>query len=211
VEQPAWSAAAERWAAVTADGAQLVSVGPDGRTTELASGAVNAPMWSPDGRFVSWVEGDSASPDGWVIHVVQADGSGDLALTTRLPTLQASPPVPGPKVKRVWLDDGRLLAFSRAGRDYGAAERGGGFGGKAGEDIENIWVVPTDGSEPPRRVTDLQKHFYFKEIAESPDGKDLALVAFSYLDRTQKLWAVASDGGKPVEVDSGVRWYMWLP
>jgi hypothetical protein len=53
-------------------------------------------------------------------------------------------------------------------------------------------------------------NFYFKEIIESPDGRAVALVAFSYLDRTQKLWAVASDGGKPIEVDSGVRWYMWL-
>jgi hypothetical protein len=124
--------------------------------------------------------------------------------------MQASPPVPGPNAKRVWLDDGRSLGFMRAGRDYGAAERAGGYSGRAGDDIENLWVVPVDGGEAPRRVTDLTKAFYMKDVTVSPDEDALALVAFSYLDRTQKLWAVRADMGKPVAIDSGVRWFMWL-
>jgi Tol biopolymer transport system component len=213
IEQPVWSGEAGQWAYVQADVGELRAVSPDGRSTVLASGAVNGPLWSPDGSLVSWVEGESSSSAGWAIHVVNADGTGDRALTGRLPTLQASPPVPGPRVKRMWLDDGRTLAFSRAGRDYGAAERSGELGGTAGDDIENLWVVSVDGStdDEPERITDLKKHFYFKEIAESRDGGAFAFVAFSYLDRTQKLWAVASDGGKPSELDSGVRWYLWLP
>jgi hypothetical protein len=47
-------------------------------------------------------------------------------------------------------------------------------------------------------------------VRESARGDALALIAFSYLDRTQKLWAVSAAGGKPVTVDSGVRWYMWV-
>jgi hypothetical protein len=211
VEDAVWSAEAESWAASAPDAGGLYAVTPNGDSVTLASGAANAPMWSPDGRLVSYTEGDSASPKGWVLHVVGSDGNGDRALTGRLPFLQASPPVPGPEAKRTWLDGGRLLGFTLAGRDYGAAERSGGFSGRAGDDIENLWVVPVDGGEEPRRVTDLTKAFYMKDVAESPEGNALALVAFSYLDRTQKLWTVATEDGKPFAVDSGVRWFMWLP
>jgi hypothetical protein len=147
---------------------------------------------------------------GWRLHVVNADGSGDRAVSDDVPVMQESPPVPGPKAKRYWLDGGRLLAFTVVGRDYGAAERQGGFRGEAGNDIENLWIVPADGSKPRRRATDFTRVFYLKDIAERPGGDALGMVGFSYLDRSQQLWAVRTDGGSPVHVDAGVRWFHWL-
>lgn len=210
IESGTWSAEAGRWAVTVENSSEVDVVSPDGAVTQIATSAASAPHWSPDGRLLSWVDGASDSPDGWQIHVANADGSNDRVVTDRQALLQASPPVAGPRAKRVWIDDGRSLVYSRAGRDYAAAERAGSIAGKAGEDIENLWVVSVDGGEP-RRMTDLVKSFYVKELTESPEDNTLALVAFSYLDRTQKLWAVGADGGKPVAVDSGVRWYMWLP
>jgi hypothetical protein len=159
------------------------------------------------------VEGKSTSSDGWRIHVVGPDGKGDRALTDWWPILQAEPPVPGPRAKRTWLDDNRTLAFTRAGRDYGAAERAGTMSGgaKAGDDIENVWLVPVDGSAPPHQATDLTRVFYLKTPEGSPDGDSWTLVGFSYLDRSQQLWVVPMDGGKPVKVDGGVRWSTWVP
>jgi hypothetical protein len=118
--------------------------------------------------------------------------------------------VPGPNAKRYWLDGGSVLAFTRAGRDYGAADRAGGFGAiEAGDDIENMWVVPVDGSARPAQLTDLTKVFYLKEPLESDDGDTLGLVGFSYRDRVQQLWTVPKDGGTPVKIDGPVRWFVW--
>ena len=103
------------------------------------------------------------------------------------------------------------MGFTVAGTDYGAREEAGFGRSEAGADIENLWVVPVDGSAPPKRVTDLMKVFYLKELAESPDAGALAFVAFAYDSRSQQLYALNSAGGKPVQVDSGVRWFAWLP
>jgi hypothetical protein len=208
-----YSAAAGRWAVAPKNRpGELDTVDLSGAVRPLARGDASAPDWSPGGKLISWVEGKSTSSDGWRIHVTDPDGKGDRALTDWWPILQAEPPVPGPRAKRAWLDGNRLLAFTRAGRDYGAAERTGTMSGsvKAGDDIENVWVVPVDGSAPPRQATDLTRVFYLKPPEASPDGRSWGLVGFSYLDRSQQLWVVPTDGGKPVKIDGGVRWYSWI-
>jgi len=205
----AFSPERREWAVVSADApGQVEVVGQDGSRV-VAQGDAWAPDWSPDGSMLSWVEGAPTSPDGWRIHVVNADGTGDRVLTDWLPVLQSEPPVPGPKAKREWLSGGRALAFTRAGRDYGAAERAGIGGAKAGDDIENVWIVPTDGSRSPVQATDLTRVFYLRGPEESPGGDTLALVGFSYLDRVQWLWTLPAQGGKPQKIDGGVRWYKW--
>jgi Tol biopolymer transport system component len=206
---PDYSPEAESWAFGTNEG-QLYTLSTSGDLQRLPADDGYYPLWSPDGSKISWVEGGPLSETGWRIHVVNADGSGDVALTDWLPVLQSEPPVPGPNAKRWWLSDGEELAFTRAGRDYGAADRAGGYGViEAGDDIENVWIVPTDGSESPRQATDLVKVFYLKEPIESEDGSTFGLVGFSYRDRVVQLWTVPRDGGKPVKIDGPVRWFAW--
>jgi Tol biopolymer transport system component len=206
----AFSPEAGAYALVSSDApGEVVTIDLDGTSRVVASGDAWAPVWSEDGRQISWVEGDRLSTDGWRIHAVNADGTNDRVLTDWWPILQEEPPVPGPDAKRVWLDDGNTLAFTRAGQDYGAAERSGLGGATAGDDIENVWMVATDGSEPPEQATDLTRVFYLRGPEESPDGDTLALVGFSYRDRVQWLWTFPADGGKPTKIDGGVRWYVW--
>jgi hypothetical protein len=210
IADPDWSPAARSWVFGTqGDAGEIYALSAAGEERRVVDADGYAPLWSPDGRRIVWVEGASRSTEGWTIHVMDADGSNDRALTAKIPSMQESPPVPGPKAKRFWLDDD-LLAFTRVGRDYGAAERQGMGRGVAGNDIENLWSVPLDGSSPPRRLTDFVKVFYLKDVAVSPDSDALGVVGLSYLDRTQQLWAVRTAGGAPAHVDAGVRWYMWL-
>ena len=191
---------------------EIVVLDANGRLSTVAGGDAHFPKWSPDGAQISWVEGAGDSPDGWRLHVVDADGRNDRVLTDWLPLLQSEPPVPGPNAKRWWLDDGRWIAFTRAGRDYGAAERRGTFGaGTAGDDIENLWLVRADGSSEPVQATDLTRVFYLARVEASPRGDALALVGFSYRDRSQQLWTIPAAGGRPTKVDGGVRWFLWLP
>jgi Tol biopolymer transport system component len=205
-----FSPQAKAWALVPKDKpGQLITVDVNGKTKTIVASNANAPLWSPDGTMISWVEGDPLSSRGWRIHVIRADGSGDRVLTDWLPLLQSEPPVPGPKAKRVWVGNGKQIVFNLVGRDYGAAERAGIGGAKAGDDIENLWIVPVDGSARPHQATDLTRVFYLRDAVPSPDGDTLAVVGFSYLDRVQQLWTLPAAGGKPTKIDADVRWVAW--
>ncbi len=215
VANPDWSPTGQAWvfghqAAEQAEGA--LSVLPLG-ATEARELPVKGryPLWLPDGQRVSWVEGEPTAADGWAIHVIRADGTGDVDLTGKQPVIQADPPVPGPNPKRIWLADGRQMAFTKAGVDYGAREEAGFGNTETGNDIENLWLVPTDGSSAPTLASDLMKIFYLKELQESADGRSLGFVAFAYDSRSQQLYALPAGGGKPVQLDSDVRWFQWLP
>jgi hypothetical protein len=208
-EEVQWSAEARMWVFRVGDEGAIHTVTSDGEARQIVASEGFSPLWSPDGRRISWVEGLPPSTDGWAIHIMNRDGSGDRALTDKIALMQESPPVPGPRAKRFWLNGGESLAFMRVGPDYGAAERQSGFGGTAGNDIENVWIVDTDGGEP-RRATDFRKVFYLRNVEVAPDGDALGLVGFSYLDRSQQMWTVRVDGGAPAHIDAGVRWFTWL-
>ncbi len=213
VDNPSWSAEAGAWVFVHQDDVgEIYVLRPGSEVRRVVESGGHYPLWSPDGRRLSYVEGEPTSPDGWQIHVMDADGSNDEQLTERLPVLQEEPPVPGANAKRFWLGGGRQLGFTRAGTDYGKAEEAGPMRPvEAGDDIENLWVVPSDGSADSWRATDLTRVFYLSGVSESPDGSALGIVAFSYRDRSQQLWAVAADHGKPIHIDGPVRWFTWLP
>jgi hypothetical protein len=103
-----------------------------------------------------------------------------------------------------------LVIYSTVGRDYGRAEQFGGQGVEAGPDLENWWLTAPDRPQP-WQATDLEKVFYLQKPALSPDGQVWAFVGFSYVDLSQHLWTIPRTGGHPVKVDSGVRWFRWLP
>jgi Tol biopolymer transport system component len=211
VASPDWSPTAKAWAFGRQQGSGELFVLPLGGKMKQLPVKGRYPQWLPDGQRLSWVEGAPDATDGWAIHVINADGTGDQALTEKAALIQSDPSVPGPNPKRYWLQDGRVLGFTKAGTDYGAREEAGFTKSEAGNDIENLWLVPTDGSAPPKLASDLSKIFYLKELAESPAKDALAFIAFAYDSRTQQLYALPAAGGKPVQLDSGVRWFQWLP
>jgi dipeptidyl aminopeptidase/acylaminoacyl peptidase len=95
--------------------------------------------------------------------------------------------------------DGRLVAVAVGRMDL-----------EADEYRADLWLMPTDGSAPPRRFTsgkrDLRPRF-------SPDGRWLAFLRAGEDDKSQ-LHVMAVDGGEPrllVEHPLGVEGFAWSP
>jgi Tol biopolymer transport system component len=209
-----WSPVTKAWVFSPDDETGKLMLLPlDGKARVLSENDAFNGMWSPDGKLISYVEGQKMSPEGWVIHVIDADGKNDRAITPRWPLVQFDPPVPGPNAKRYWLDDNKRIIFSRVGRDSGAAERAG-FGRvqEAGPDLENWYEARVDDAKAtPRMLSDLTQAFYLDNLSQAPKSGDLAFNGLSYQSRTQQLWAMPSSGGKPIQIDGPVRWFAWMP
>lgn len=205
-----WSAEARAWVYSKPDepGALWLLRLDNPKPTLLVEGEAYAPVWSPDGRSVlySWSDPETT---GWDLRVVDLNGDS-RTLVENVSLIQQTPSEPGPAGKRYWSPDGRLVLYSAVGRDYGRAEQDSGYGGQAGPDLENWWIVPDSGGQA-RRATDMQKIFYLQVPELSPDGTTWAYVGFSYTDRMQHLYTIPREGGHPERVDAGVRWFRWLP
>ncbi|MEO8083550.1 MAG: LpqB family beta-propeller domain-containing protein [Ardenticatenales bacterium] len=208
----AFNAAPAEWAAVETLSGEAYVLPRDGKAKRVVDANAFFPQWSPDGKRIIIGEGQPTDGSGWRMIVMDADGGGRRYLTEKLPILQSSPPVPGPRFKLAWSNDNKTVLFSRVGRDYGLKDRVGVVGSlpSAGDDIENYYAVKVDGSAPAEQITDLTKAFYLNEIASSPDGNAVALIGFTYLDRTQRLLVVASGGSQAVSIDTPVRWFTWV-
>jgi dienelactone hydrolase/Tol biopolymer transport system component len=72
--------------------------------------------------------------------------------------------------------DGRWLAWSWSGFT----------------DTANVWIVPTDGSAPPRRLTDGADHFYVRSL--SHDGKRIVLAQSIGGNEHDRLFVIERDG-----------------
>ena len=110
-----------------------------GKGKQLIEDAVHDehyPAWSPDGKWIAFCSNRTQSPDDtpdrWSICIVPAAG-GKIR--------QLSGPV-GEKFQPSYSPDGKLLAY------FGAENEGLSYKNFS------LWVVPVDGSKPPRNLTE---------------------------------------------------------
>ncbi|MEU6036128.1 S9 family peptidase [Actinomadura sp. NPDC047616] len=73
----------------------------------------------------------------------------------------------------------------------------------------DLWLVPVAGG-PPRRLTNLQGRAV-RQIAWTPDGKELVFSADRDGDERFRLFKVSREGGEPVELTSGADCQRVLP
>jgi dipeptidyl aminopeptidase/acylaminoacyl peptidase len=168
-------------------------------------GSETLPRWSPDGTRLAFA---STGEDGRSqIAVLPVTGGGE-----RLVVCQVDAPV----TELEWAPDGGTLAF--AARDPDPDQYGRGGEKRRDQDMPprrvtgllyrfnaagwtvdrpaRVFVVPADGSAPPRSVT--PGPFEAAGLAWSPDSRFLAFASGRHenwdLDLAVDLWVVAADG-----------------
>ncbi len=156
-----------------------------------------APIWVPDGKRIIYSVDNGETYD---IHIVNTDGSNDKTLATAVNFIGDNPPEPSPAGKRYFTPDGQRLVYAMVGADYGST----------GNNLENWWTVPLDGSQPATPVTDIPRIFYIRQLSYSPDKQSWAFTGLRYADRATHLWTFSPSGGNIVKVDAEVRWFRWL-
>jgi TolB protein len=144
--------------------------------------------WSPNGRKIAFL----GCPRG--IGVINADGSGQVALTPRPPASRCA--------NLVWSPDGRKIAFAGAS----------GSGGNCGEFCFAVWVVDADGSAP-QNLTRKQGARVPGPVAFepvwSPDGRKIAFV--SDRDGSLGVYVMNSDGSVQRRLASLASDPAWSP
>jgi Tol biopolymer transport system component len=131
-------------------GHELYSIGQDGTSLRRLTTTVHieqAPDWSPDGTKIAYER--ELGGDHWRIWVMNADGSGQTALTPESIYSDDSSPT--------WSPDGSRIAF--------ASTRGGTW---------NIWVINADGTNLHSLGT-----VFASDPAWSPDGTQLTFSGLS--------------------------------
>jgi Tol biopolymer transport system component len=146
-EEATWSPDGTRILFEGSGGLSLIS--PDGtgltQLTNAAENPADSPAWSPDGSLIAVSEYDPVVGDR-EIHVMNADGSNDVRLTT----------LPGEDLAPAWSPDGTRLAFSHQS-DTESLQRW-------------IYVMNADGSAvTPVTSGDVADH----SPSWAPDGKTI--------------------------------------
>jgi dipeptidyl aminopeptidase/acylaminoacyl peptidase len=170
------------------------------------AGSERAPRWSPDGRLLAFVSDDEGGTSQ--ICILPVEDGGERAAVATWPASVSD---------LSWSPDGRWLAFIARDPDV---DRYGGAGAvpKPAKDMPprrvttlryrfngagwtidrpaRIFVVPADGSRPPRPLTAGSSDV--DGLAWSPDSARIAFVsghhATSDLDWVVDLWTVEVDG-----------------
>ncbi len=185
-----------------------------------------APRWSPDGTRIAFVSNRDEDSKAKQLYVIPVAG-GEPSRLTELDE----------DVSEVaWSPDGQRLAFSARVRDAEYEEedekrrRPRRFSrlqfkfdseGWTGDRRRHLFVVPADGSEPPRQLTDGD--FEDGSPAWSPDGSRIAFTSARQQDwdieRVHHVYLVDpspvdSNRGEPEQLTKGEAWFeapSWSP
>jgi TolB protein len=164
-----WTSTAIAVASAAGSGAKVIA---GGRTT-----AWN-PAWSPDGKRIAYTYGDSSRV--LQVHLVNADGTGDRAVT-HVAVEEGSAQVPS------WSPDGRRLAIQVSnGRSHSA----------------HIWIV--DLETGAAQQLGIHAEPYLDEAPTwFPDGKHIAFQ--SNRSGRMEIWVMKDDGTVPLQVTGAPR------
>ena len=180
------------------------------------------PRWSPDGTRLAFTSSRAEEEPGQ-LFVLPVSGGGEALRLTRLKEDVCDV---------AWSPDGRRIAFSSRVRDD-AYEHEEDERRRAPRRItrllyklddvgwtvdrrQQLFVVPADGSEEPRRLTEGE--FENAQPAWSPDGKRIAFTSARTedwdLDLVEDVYLVDADGGEPERLtdgDASCRSPVWSP
>jgi dipeptidyl aminopeptidase/acylaminoacyl peptidase len=180
------------------------------------------PRWSPDGTRLAFTSSRAEEEPGQ-LFVLPVSGGGEALRLTRLKEDVGDV---------AWSPDGRRIAFASRVRDD-AYEHEEDPRRRAPRRItrllyklddvgwtvdrrKQLFVVPSDGSEEPRRVT--QGDYENAQPAWSPDGKRLAFTSARTedwdRDLVEDVYLVDVDGGGPERLtdgDASCRSPVWSP
>jgi Tol biopolymer transport system component len=149
----------------------LWRVGRFGGTATLVLENAVGPAVSPDGSQIAFGRRDREGA-GLTIWVAPLDNTGAARQLT-------------PDGLGVW--DHENPAFSPDGRTIAYA------------DFQDVWLVPADGSTPPKRLTDGSSTH--RDPAWLPDGRTLLMT--SWREGTLALWTIGVDGSDLARVTPG--------
>jgi len=164
-----WTSAALAVANRDGSGAKVVA---GGRTT-----AWN-PAWSPDGKRIAYTYGDSSRV--LQVHLVNADGTGDRAVT-HMAGEEGSAQMPA------WSPDGRRLAVQVSnGRSHSG----------------HIWIVDLESGAAQKLAAHAEA--YLDEVpAWFPDGKRIAFQGNR--SGRMEIWVMTDDGSGARQVTGAER------
>jgi DNA-binding winged helix-turn-helix (wHTH) protein len=181
-------------------------VGP-GRALRLTTDSAfeDSPAWSPDGRFIVFQRFNSeVNSDVFVIPALGGAERKVATMTTGVARLKSSsyhfkfPP------SLTWTPDGRWIAFGGRPLD---------------NETPGIWLIAADGSEKPRRLTQVTGHeFDDSGPAFSPDGRKLAFIRQRTLSASAvymlPLASAFTPAGAPERLtreSASIRGLAWTP
>jgi len=139
------------------------------------------PVWSPDGRFLAFTSRRGEKKGDSTLHIVPITASGEVRTVCTMPDGLGNV---------TWSPDGRWIAFTSRTRDKRYEEKDESW--QAPRKVErflsrlngenwifdrpaHVYVVPVDGSRPPRNLT--PGPFQHDGIAWTPDGTGIVTSA----------------------------------
>ena len=169
-----------------------------------------APRWSPDGTRLAFVSNRDEEPKAKQLYVIPVSGGEPLRLTELDEDVG----------EVAWSPDGQRLAFSARVRDPEYEEedekrrRPRRFSrlqfkydseGWTGDRRRHLFVVPADGSEAPRQLT--EGDFEHQSPVWSPDGSRIAFTSARQedwdIERVGHIYLLDPNGGEPEQLTQG--------
>jgi Ca2+-binding RTX toxin-like protein len=174
-------------------------------THRVASGFY--PTWAPTGERIAYVAGQYGKNE---LHLVNADGSGDVRLASggvdyapswssnglRLAMIHEDPGKLGSTLEVVGIDGRRVAAFHVTPSDYAWSPNGGALAYSNGR---GIWTVDVESGRKHRVATTGY------QVAWSPDGTRLAFTAGGECRNRSGIYRVDVQQRQPVRVTNSCR------